>query len=117
MHELPTGLFHHAISQSGSAINPWALDEKPREKAFILGEVLGCRTNDSNKLVEFLRMVSVRRLVESMDKMKAKEVKSCLYMSNLQKQTTCESKIMLTSLPLSPPSQEKGDRINEIRST
>lgn len=81
IHELPAGLFHHAISQSGSAINPWALDENPRQKAFILGEVLGCRTNDSNKLVDFLRTVSVRRLVESMDKLKAKEVKPCLVMS------------------------------------
>jgi carboxylesterase type B len=74
-HEFSAGLFHHAISQSGSAINAWALDENPRTKTFLLGEVLGCRTNDSNKLVDFLRTVSVRRLVESMDKLKAKEVK------------------------------------------
>jgi carboxylesterase type B len=74
--ELSAGLFHHAISQSGSAINPWAFDENPRKKAFTLGEVLGCRTNDSNKLVEFLRSVSVQRLVESQDKVKAREVKS-----------------------------------------
>jgi carboxylesterase type B len=78
VHKLPAGLFHHAILQSGSAINPWALDENPRDKAFIIGEVLGCRTNDSNKLAEFLRTVSVRRLVESTDKLKAKEVKSCM---------------------------------------
>lgn len=76
------GLFHHAISQSGSAINPWAFDEHPRKKAFTLGEVLGCKTNDSNKLVEFLRTVSVQRLVEGLNKMKAREVKyrgKCLF--------------------------------------
>jgi carboxylesterase type B len=72
---LCAGLFHHAIAQSGSAINPWAFEENPRKKAFVLGEVLGCRTNDSNKLVEFLRTVSVQRLVESLDKLKAREVK------------------------------------------
>lgn len=71
---LSAGLFHHAISQSGSAMNPWAFDENPRKKAFTLGEVLGCRTNDSSKLVEFLRSVSVQRLVESQDKVKVKEV-------------------------------------------
>ena len=75
---LSAGLFHHAICQSGSAVNPWAFDENPQEKAFTLGEVLGCRTNDSNKLVEFLRTVSVQRLVEGLDKMKAREVKQCL---------------------------------------
>jgi len=71
-------LFHHAITHSGSAINPWAFDENPRKKAFTLGEVLGCRTNDSNELVEFLRTVAVQRLIEGMDKMKTREVKSCL---------------------------------------
>jgi hypothetical protein len=60
-------------------MNPWAFDENPRKKAFTLGEVLGCRTNDSNKLVEYLRSVSVRRLVESLDKVKAREVKSWFY--------------------------------------
>jgi carboxylesterase type B len=102
MHKLPVGLFHHAISQSGSAINSWALDESPRKKVFILGEVLGCRTNDSNKLVEFLRTVSVRRLVESTVKIKEKEVKSCLCYVALQKQMSCDSKVILSSLSLSP---------------
>jgi carboxylesterase type B len=98
MHKLPAGLFHHAISQSGSAINSWALDESPRKKAFVLGEVLGCRTNDSNKLVEFLRTVPVRRLVESMVKIKATEVRACLVYVALQNQMTCHSKVILSSL-------------------
>jgi carboxylesterase type B len=88
---LSAGLFHHAITQSGSAINPWALDENPRKKAFTLGEVLGCRTNDSNKLVEFLRTVAVQRLIEGMDKMKTREVKSCLMWKGIwHKQATWE---------------------------
>jgi carboxylesterase type B len=111
MDKLPVGLFHHAISQSGSAINSWALDENPRKKAFILGEVLGCRTNDSKKLVEFLRTVSVRRLVENMVKIKEKEVKSCLCYVALQKQMTCDSKVII------PQSKEKYYLIIEEIST
>ncbi|KAJ4438848.1 hypothetical protein ANN_14801 [Periplaneta americana] len=76
------GLFHHAISQSGSAMNSWAMDEDPQRLAFHLGEVLGCRTNDSVILAEFLRATPIRRIMEALDKVKQKEVQfrgKCLF--------------------------------------
>lgn len=48
---LATGLFHRAISESGSALNPWALAENPKERAFRLGRVLGFETNNTEHLL------------------------------------------------------------------
>lgn len=48
---LTTGLFHRAISESGSVLNPWALAEKPKERAFRLGKVLGFETNNTEHLL------------------------------------------------------------------
>ena len=59
---------------SGVVLNPWALVEEPRERAFRLGAVLGCKTTDSKKLVEYLRTVPARRLVEDTVKAQTAEV-------------------------------------------
>lgn len=48
---LAAGLFHRAISESGSALNPWALAENPKERAFRLGKVLGFETNSTEHLL------------------------------------------------------------------
>jgi hypothetical protein len=60
---------------SGVVLNPWALVEEPRERAFRLGAALGCKTTNSKELVEFLRSVPVRQLVEDVDKAKTSEVR------------------------------------------
>ncbi|XP_026280152.1 acetylcholinesterase isoform X2 [Frankliniella occidentalis] len=52
------GLFHRAISQSGSATNQWAgvlPPDEARARAFRLGEALGCRTEDEDELIAFLQ--------------------------------------------------------------
>jgi len=72
--EFFTGLFHQAIAMSGAVLNPWALVEEPRDKAFRLGAVLGCTTTDSRELVEFLRTVPARQLVEDAVKAQTAEV-------------------------------------------
>ena len=59
---------------SGVVLTPWALIEDPRDKAFRLGEVLGCKTTDSKKLVEFLRTVPARKLVENVEKAQTPQV-------------------------------------------
>lgn len=48
---MAAGLFHRAISESGSALNPWALAEDPKERAFKLGRVLGYDTNNTENLL------------------------------------------------------------------
>ncbi|XP_055676742.1 venom carboxylesterase-6 [Lutzomyia longipalpis] len=62
---LATGLFHRAISESGSALSPWAHATKPKERAFKLGQVLGLSTNNTEELLDFLRKVPPRKLIDA----------------------------------------------------
>lgn len=62
------GLFHRAISQSGSALLPWAFAEEPKKRAIKLAQVLGFTTNSTKELVEFLRTVPIRKLVDATKK-------------------------------------------------
>ncbi|KAJ9599104.1 hypothetical protein L9F63_010372, partial [Diploptera punctata] len=108
------GLFHHAISQSGTAINPWAFDKNPRLKAFSLGQILGCRTNDSTKLIEYLRNVPVQRLIEGVDKLKIKEMKyrgKCLFTPALEHSVAEGEEIFLEESPKDLISQGKFHKI------
>ncbi|KAJ9588465.1 hypothetical protein L9F63_018198, partial [Diploptera punctata] len=57
------GLFHQAISQSGTALNPWAFSATAKERSFRLGKVLGCTTNNANELLKFLEKVSAQDIV------------------------------------------------------
>ncbi|XP_068084601.1 esterase B1 isoform X2 [Anabrus simplex] len=58
------GLFHKAIAQSGSSLNPWAMTTSLRSRAFQLGEVLGCKTTNPNELINFLRNVTAKDLFD-----------------------------------------------------
>lgn len=64
MSKLASGLFHKAISQSGSALNPRSLQRNPRKVAFALGHVLGFQTEDDRKLLGFLKKVPAKVIVE-----------------------------------------------------
>lgn len=76
--DLVTGLFHRAIAQSGSALNPWAYEDPQtaRRKAFRFAEVLGCKTNDSYEMLEFLMTVPAQRLVEGVELILTEEVRT-----------------------------------------
>jgi Carboxylesterase type B len=76
--DLVTGLFHRAIAQSGSALNPWAYEDPhtARRKAFIFAEALGCKTSDSYEMLEFLMTVPAQRLVEEAELILAEEVRT-----------------------------------------
>lgn len=65
---LAVNLFHRGISESGSALNPWALAQNPIERAFTLGRVLGFNTNDTNDLLGFLRTVPPKAIVDATQK-------------------------------------------------
>jgi hypothetical protein len=47
-----SGLFHGAISQSVTALNPWAFNgpQALRKKAFEFGKKIGCDTTDEIEL-------------------------------------------------------------------
>ena len=57
-------------------LSPWAFLDKSeaRSKAFKFGEVLGCKTNDSKELLEYLMKLSPKDLVEGTDKALTDEV-------------------------------------------
>jgi carboxylesterase type B len=73
-----TGLFHRAIAQSGSALNPWGYEDPQtaRRKAFRFAETLGCTTTDSYEMLEFLMRVPAQRLVETMELSITEEVRT-----------------------------------------
>ncbi|XP_076168705.1 juvenile hormone esterase [Ptiloglossa arizonensis] len=61
---LARGLFHKAISQSGVAMNPFALIYgEPKQYAFRLAAQLGKETTDPETAVEFLKTIDAQQLV------------------------------------------------------
>ncbi|XP_012260596.2 esterase FE4-like [Athalia rosae] len=62
---MSAGLFQNGISQSGSALNPWAISYKPRENAFSLGKSLGIDTSDSEELIKHLSQIPSEKVVEA----------------------------------------------------
>lgn len=58
------GLFHRAISQSGSALSRTANAAFPRESAYLLGKRLGCDAKNDSELLEFLKKASAKDIVE-----------------------------------------------------
>uniref|UniRef100_A0A1B6HYT8 Carboxylic ester hydrolase n=1 Tax=Homalodisca liturata TaxID=320908 RepID=A0A1B6HYT8_9HEMI len=64
---LSKGLFHKAILQSGTTLCQWAFQPKPRDKALLLARELGCDSQDSDTILEFLMGVPAIDLVKAED--------------------------------------------------
>lgn len=62
---LNLGLFHRAITQSGSSLNGWALERDKSVGSYskLLAEDLGCPTSVSSELMACLRTKPVRDMV------------------------------------------------------
>ncbi|XP_071559330.1 esterase FE4 [Temnothorax nylanderi] len=67
MSPMSDGLFNKAISQSGSAVNTWAISYDARDVAFKLGEKLDIETSDSAELVARLAEFSPKELIAASD--------------------------------------------------
>ncbi|CAG9773266.1 unnamed protein product [Ceutorhynchus assimilis] len=59
------GLFHRAIMISGCSLGFWSYQVQPRQVAFDIGVAVGIETNDTKILMEKLRQVDFRKLIES----------------------------------------------------
>ncbi|PSN44746.1 hypothetical protein C0J52_10743, partial [Blattella germanica] len=83
------GLFHRAIAQSGSVLNPWAYDSptEARDKAFRLGQMLGLKTDDSKELLTFLQNVPANEIIEGLYNSLTEEEKLLLTLYSLP---TCD---------------------------
>lgn len=60
-HPLSVGLFHAAISQSGSALNPRSSTTEGRERAHRLARALGIEARDDADMVRRLQQVGHNR--------------------------------------------------------
>lgn len=65
---LSKGLFHKAILESGSTLNPWARNRNPSQLVKKLKTVLGLTINDSIELIQHLQSLDVDALVKSVNK-------------------------------------------------
>ncbi|XP_022913129.1 venom carboxylesterase-6-like [Onthophagus taurus] len=65
MSQLSKGLFNRGIAQSGTALNPWVLAENSKQKAFKLGEILGCSTSKSFELIQCLKSRNSYQIVQA----------------------------------------------------
>lgn len=59
------GLFNRAISMSGVPTCDWSLAFRPKERAFILGKLLGLETRDPKELLKFLQSVPAEKLINT----------------------------------------------------
>ncbi|XP_058807487.1 esterase FE4-like [Phymastichus coffea] len=77
---LAKGLFHKAISQSGSIFNPWAsIHGDPKLAVYKLCELLGKKTTNHKEIVQFLRTIDTMSLIEAQGKIMSEDVqkKTC----------------------------------------
>ena len=70
-----SGLFQRAILHSGSALNPWSITKCFRERAFRLGEAMGCKTEDDQVLMDFFRTVPALEFAKYVQSALSKEVR------------------------------------------
>lgn len=62
------GLFQNGISMSGTALNYWANRKNSLEKTKKLGEIVGCSSADTKKLIECLKKSSAKSIVNAVKK-------------------------------------------------
>ncbi|CRK86762.1 CLUMA_CG000594, isoform A [Clunio marinus] len=63
--QMGLNLFQRAISQSGTALNPWAFQPNPRAQAENLGRKLGISWSSTQNLVDQLRARPFQQLVDA----------------------------------------------------
>ncbi|CAH2011924.1 unnamed protein product [Acanthoscelides obtectus] len=66
---LSKGLFHRGWAQSGTALSPWAITERPLDKAKRLARYLNCDISSSQIMVDCLRKVDAKTLLMSLKAM------------------------------------------------
>ncbi|XP_025832708.1 venom carboxylesterase-6 isoform X2 [Agrilus planipennis] len=66
---LSRGLFHRGMSQSGTALNSWALINNPREKLMNLTKRLNCSQQSSKVMIDCLRNLSRGNILEAVKEM------------------------------------------------
>nr|AVM18988.1 odorant degrading protein 18 [Holotrichia parallela] len=68
---LSKGKFHRGVSQSGCALNPWAIAHAPGKSATQLADILGCPTETSKELIDCLKSRSGIKIAEALKSLSA----------------------------------------------
>lgn len=58
-----TGLFHRAISQSGTALSPWTIWPRPEAQAKLFASKLKCPTEKSDEMVSCMKSRSMQEIM------------------------------------------------------
>ncbi|GLV38634.1 Juvenile hormone esterase [Carabus blaptoides fortunei] len=95
------GLFHRAISQSGTALNVWATPISSNQVAQAQATFVDCPANTtSEELVDCLRTIDATALVESGDKFKFWSIEPLtVFIPTVEKQTLLNKTPFLTDTP------------------
>lgn len=60
-----SGLFHRGLAQSGTVLLPWALVEKPLEKAKKVANRLECPTDSTKSMIDCLKKIDANDIREA----------------------------------------------------
>lgn len=69
------GLFHRAICQSGTALHWWAFTNTAQDRAFRLGQALGCNSSNPDELLQSLQKAPAEDIVGAISKVPSKAEK------------------------------------------
>lgn len=78
------GLFHAAIIQSGSALNPWAMSKYPKVIALKFGTNVGCPAENSVNFLNCLKLKTTEEILNGVDPL---IVSLCHYQRRTKSQT------------------------------
>ncbi|XP_046676963.1 cholinesterase 2-like [Homalodisca vitripennis] len=67
------GLFHKAVSRSGTALDPWALQDNSRGNALKLAKKLGCSFENQNEVLRFLQYAPADDIVAATTKIMSED--------------------------------------------
>lgn len=58
-----SGLFHRAISESGTGTHFWVINHHPRSQALRLGAQVGCPTHDTKQMIQCMKRLEASEIV------------------------------------------------------
>lgn len=70
-----TGLFHKAILQSGSALNPWVYGSRVAKK---IAKILGFESENEKDILTFLQSIPADKFMDAQDVLKDVNAYICL---------------------------------------
>lgn len=82
------GLFSNVVSQSGSGLHFWSINQEPKVQAIRFANSVGCNSNDTMEIKSCLKQLDVQQLIDAHHEMlvlnlKSHFIKPCDYILNV----------------------------------